>query len=252
MSATTGFSAKDKLPALLSDVFGLDLSKYTITEERYKPRYEYGGVVEVEYCGFTLVDGKGGVVSVMSEFYNGFPEWVMISPSTGSLYYAIEPPKRSVEKMENILERYVTFAQKYDIVTLDVSLAFDLLSKAPSRLPNGDRIPVNDSSGDMALFIAQNSFGFIYVANGVNVLNRSWSIDFTDGIAFHDTFGLYDVCDVNVLPSEEEFTSFAFGLVQKFCDEYLLYQVGAEGVKVEVRPDWSRMRSEVSLLMIPG
>jgi len=94
------FSAKDKLPALLSDVIGLDLSKYSITEERYKPRYEYGGAVEVEYCGFTLVDSEGGEVSVMSEFYNGFPEWVLISPSTGSLYYAINPPKDSVEKMK--------------------------------------------------------------------------------------------------------------------------------------------------------
>jgi hypothetical protein len=246
------FSAKEKLPALLSDVIGLDLSKYTITEERYKPRYEYGGAVEVEYCGFTLVDKKDGEVSVMSEFYNGVPNWVLISPSTGSLYYSIEPPKSSVEKMKNILERYVTFAQKYDITTLDASLAFDLLNKAPDRLPEGDRLPVKDSSGDMTLYIAQNSFGFAYAVNGVAVPNRSWSIDFTDVITFHDTFGLYRVCDVNTYASEEEFVSFAFVLAQKFCDDHLFYQVGEDGVEVEVRPDWSNMRSEVGLLMISG
>ncbi|MDR2707923.1 MAG: hypothetical protein LBB87_04180, partial [Nitrososphaerota archaeon] len=57
---------------------------------------------------------------------------------------------------------------------------------------------------------------------------------------------------VNVLSSEEEFTSFAFVLAQKFCDDHLFYQIGADGVEVEVRPDWSNMRSEVGLLMIPG
>ncbi|MDR2707481.1 MAG: hypothetical protein LBB87_01870, partial [Nitrososphaerota archaeon] len=233
VSGVEGFSAKEKLPALLSDVIGLDLSKYTITEERYKPRYEYGGAVEVEYCGFTLIDKNDGEISVMSEFYNGIPEWVLISPSTGSLYYAMEPPKNSVEKMENILERYMTFAQKYDIATLDTSLAFDLLSKAPDSLPaHGTYATV--SLDDMTLSITQNSFGFAYTADGAVALNKSWCIDFADKISFHDTFGLYSVCDVNVLSSEEEFTSFAFVLAQKFCDDHLFYQIGADGVEVEV------------------
>ena len=244
--ANSNFSAKDKLPVLLKDVIGLDLLKYSITDERYKPRYEYGGAVEVEYCGFTLVDENGGKLSVQSEFYNGFPEWVNIRKNGGLWHYAIEPPKNSVAKMENILERYANFAQKYSIDTLDTSVAFNLLSKAPSNLPSGG-VTANVSSEDMTLFIAQNRFSFGYTVNGVNIPNRSWSIVFSnDFITFHDTFGLYSVCSVNVFPSKEAFTSFAFDVAEVFCGSFFV--TAGEGF---VRPELLRSRFDVGLLMIP-
>ncbi|MCL1971169.1 MAG: hypothetical protein FWF66_06940 [Candidatus Bathyarchaeota archaeon] len=246
------FSAKEKLPALLSDVIGLDLSKYTLTNERSATQYLYGNSVEVENCAFELVDVKGSELTVRGHFYNGIPNSINVGVVDSSFYYAIDTPKNSVEKMKNILERYEIFAQKYGVATLDVSLALDLLNKAPTALP-AQGVPANVSLGNMTLFIAQNSFSFVYTVNGVIVPNRGWSIDFMDNaISFSDSFGLYRVCDVNTYASEEEFVSFAFVLAQKFCDDHLFYQVGEDGVEVEVRPDWSNMRSEVGLLMISG
>jgi hypothetical protein len=125
VGAVTGFSAKEKLPALLSDVIGLDLSKYTITNERSATQYTYGDCVEVENYAFELVDTKGGELTVRNHFYNGIPNSINVGVIDSSLYYAVEPPKNSVEKMKNILERYTIFAQKYDIDTLDVSLALE-------------------------------------------------------------------------------------------------------------------------------
>jgi len=133
---------------------------------------------------------------------------------------------------------------------LDTSLALDLLNQAPNSLPAYGSL-ANVTLGDMTLFISQNSFSFGYTVNGVNIPNKSWSIDFADKISFHDTFGLYSTSSVNVF-SEEEFTNFAFDLAQKFCDDYLFYRTGEDGVEVEVRPDWSRMRSEIGFNMIPG
>ncbi|MDR2707924.1 MAG: hypothetical protein LBB87_04185 [Nitrososphaerota archaeon] len=247
----SGFTAKDKLPVLLSDVFGLDLSKYTITNDGYGVRYEDGGYIEVEQCGFKLVDENGGMVSVMSEFYNGFPEWVFISPSTGSLYYVIEPPDGSVEQLRNVFERYVIFAEKYGIDTVDATVALDLLSRVSGSLPRSELSPTKVSSDNMSLYISQRSFGFGCVIDGFDIPNKTWGITFNnDRISFHDRFELYGVWGLGVF-SEEEFTSFAFDLAKKFCDASVFYE-DKYGVMVEVKPDWSKKRSDVGFLMIPG
>jgi len=252
VGATTGFSAKDKLPALLSDVFGLDLSKYTITNEGYGVRYEDGDFIEVEQYVFTLVDADGGTTYVGSEFYNGFPEWVNVDAKAGSMYYAIEPPNGSIEGMKNVFERYATFAQKYDIATIDTSLALNLLSKAPSSLPINELSPAKISSDNMSLYISQMSFGFCSTIDGVDIPTKTWGINFMDSmISFHDVFEFYGVWGLGVF-SEEEFTSFAFDLVKKFCDTSVFYDLDKDGVIVEIKPDWSKMRSDVGFLMIPG
>jgi hypothetical protein len=249
-TSAESFSAKYKLPVFLSDVFGLDLSKYSMTNERSATQYIYGNSVEVENCAFELVDTKGGEITVRGHFYNGIPNSINVDVIDSALYYTIEPPN-SVEKMKNLLERYAVFAQIHDIDTVDVSLALDLLSKAPSALPTNGT-PANVTLGDMTLFIEQNSFSFVYTANGVIFPNRSWSINFAGNtLSFSDSFGLYGVCDVNVF-SEETFTNFAFELAQKFCDDHLFYRTDEDGVEVEIIPDWSNMRTEIDYKMIPG
>jgi hypothetical protein len=162
---------QDKLPVLLSDVIGLDLSKYTIKDVHGATHDPYGGSVMVENYVFYLVDKKGGVVSVNSEFRNGFPDWVLISPSTGSLYYAIDPPDGSVEQLKNVFERYVAFAKKYDVDTVDVSLA--LFDRAPNSLPKNELSPAKVTLEDLSLYISQQSFGFGSIVNGFDIPNKS-------------------------------------------------------------------------------
>jgi hypothetical protein len=97
------YSALDKLPAILSDVFGLDLSKYAITNPRSGTHYEYGGFVEVENCAFELVDIKGDALQASGIFFNGFPYSADISVVDGSFFYLVEPPKGSVEELQMFL-----------------------------------------------------------------------------------------------------------------------------------------------------
>ncbi|MDR0318928.1 MAG: hypothetical protein LBI09_02715 [Nitrososphaerota archaeon] len=252
-AGVSGFTAKEKLPALLTDVFGLDLSKYTITNEGYGIRYEGGDFIEVEQYVFTLVDADGGNTRVGSEFYNGFPEWVNVYAETGSMYYTIEPPNGSIDGIKNVFERYTIFAQKYDIATIDRTLALNLLSKAPAdSLPMSALSPAKVSSDDMSLYISQRSLGFCSIIDGVDIPNKTWGINFmSDRITFHDVFEFYGVFGLGVF-SEAEFTSFAFDLVKKFCDASVFYDVDRDGVVVEVKPDWSRKRSDIGFLMIPG
>jgi len=251
VAGVSNFSAKDKLPAFLSDVLGLDMSKYQIVNERGATQYVYGNSVEVDNYVFELVDEKGGEVTVRGHFYNGVPNPINIREVDGSVHY-VSSPGGSLEGLRNVFERYVVFAQKYGIATVDASLALSLFDKAPSDLPKSHASAVRVASDSLTLYVSQEGFGFGYIVEGVEVLNRSLGIVFTaDGVTFHDTFGLYSVSNVNVF-SEEEFTGFAFGLAQEFCDNSRFYHVNAEGIEEEVRPDWSRMRSEIDFKMIPG
>ncbi|MCL2133982.1 MAG: hypothetical protein FWH37_00255 [Candidatus Bathyarchaeota archaeon] len=237
----SGFTAEEKLPALLTDVIGLDLSKYDKMEGHtyYGTTYRYGETVEVEQCGFWLVDTKGDVVTVMSEFYNGFPEWVNIRADT-SFHYAIEPFKGSVGELQSFFERYMDFAQKYDIFTVDKFAGLDLFNTVSSNLPT------KVSSDDLSLYVSKQSFGLGSIANGVELPNKSLSIEITDDhIVFSDTFGLYSVCDVNTL-SKAEFTDFAFEVAQIFCDTFFV--LGENDVNIE----WDLERSDIGLNMIPG
>jgi hypothetical protein len=251
------FTAKDKLPALLSDVIGLDLSKYTLIDHGYGTRYDYGGRVYVENYSAYLVDEEGGEVSVQSMFYNGFPDWLLITPlaadgvyvkHAGSLYYAIEPPNGSVADLQNVFERYVAFAQKYDIVTLEVSSVLDLFSQAPKDLPLSVSSPVKVYSDDKVLYVSQKSFGFGYVIDGVEVVNKSMGITFSNNqIQFHDDFELYTVCSSGLF-SKEELTNFAFDVAKKWFDDFFSSVNDGSSVK----PVLSKANADVSLVVIPG
>jgi hypothetical protein len=242
-------SAKDKMPILLSDVFGIDLSKYSISEEGYGTRYEMGGLVEVDGYSCVLVDAKGGSVGVHGTFHNGFPYYISISPrSDGSLYYVIDPPDGSVNAMKSLFERYAVFAQKYGISTVDKSVALNLFSRAPNNLPASQLFATRVVLDDISLYISKEGFGFGSIVNGVEVPNKSLGLTFVNNkITFSDTFGLYEVSSVNVFSSEAEFTSFAFNLAKQFCDSLFSSSEAGDAV-----PDWSDMWSDVSLKMISG
>jgi hypothetical protein len=252
VDATTDerFTAEEKLPALLSDVIGIDLSKYNKVEDHsyYVRQYEYGGSVEVERCGFWLIDSKGDTVTINSEFHNGFPFWIYISPMGCSLHYTSAPLKGSVKDLRDVFERYMDFAQKYGISTIDRSSALELFSRAPSNLPASDLSPVVVASDDLALALSKKSFGFCRIVNGVELPNKSVGLYFTDDVIdFSDTFGLYDVCDVNIFSSDAEFADFAFEVANVFCESFF-----APAEENFVRPDLLRSRFEVGLVMIPG
>jgi hypothetical protein len=72
-AATVNSTARDKMPAFLSDVIGLDLTKYNITNENYAFNYPpyYGGTVKEEILNLDLVSDEG-TISVMCMFLNGF------------------------------------------------------------------------------------------------------------------------------------------------------------------------------------
>ncbi len=206
-------TAKEKLPAFLTDVLGLDLTQYNITNEGFSVSYpsRFGGVVKEEHLSFTL-NFNDYKTTVGSVFNNGFP-WIQIRPLNGSLFYKTQPSKDSLVEVRNIIQRYQIFAAKYGINTVDTTAALNLLSSIPDMPQasegsnfNGmsDLALANATSDDMKLEITQTSVAFWYTANGVDVKNRYFGINFGYG-AFHfwDSWNLYHVGSFSSITQDE-------------------------------------------------
>jgi hypothetical protein len=237
-----GFSTSDKVHTLLGDVLGLDTSKYRVEGEGYRVRYEFGFEVEEGY--FVLVDENGGLVGVRASFYNGYPRLIHITPRNGSLYYAVEPPKGSVGAMKAVFERYADFAQTYGISTIDKATAFNLIDKTPRIVPKNYLSATKVSSDSLIFHVSQEGFSFGYNSDGVEAIYKSWEIAFTDKlIEFSDTFGLYSVYGSGIY-SKKQVTDLMFDLAVAYADSFF--------AESDVKPDWSKMRSEVSFGTVSG
>jgi len=256
-------TATEMLPAFLSDVIGLDLAKYNRTNEGYGVSYpsKFGGLVKEEHLSFWL-NSNDYKVTVGSVFDNGFPSWIHVNVLNGSLIYATQPSTDGLVESRNIIQRYQVFAQKFGINAVNVTAALNLLDSVPIE-PQGyrsptnfnrmsDLTPANATSGDMKLKVSEASIGFWYTTNGVDVKNKYFGMNFGyDTFVFWDSWNLYSIGSYSVL-SEEEATSMAFDVAKAYCLNWTWHQTDANNVTTEVKPDWSQMRSDVGLLMIPG
>ncbi len=260
---TSDTTAKEKLPAFLSDVIGLDLAKYNRTNEGYSVSYpsKFGGLVKEESLSFTL-DSNDYKITVGSVFDNGFPSWISVRVLNGSLTYATQPSTDALVESRNIIQRYHFFAQNYNISTVDLTSTLNLLSSVPDSPPiNGDSTnfnrmsdltPGNATSEDMKLQVSETSIGFWYTTNDIDVKNKYFGLSFGyNTFIFSDVWNLYSIGCFSVL-SEEEATNMAFEVANDYCLNQTWYQTDKNNVITEVKPDWSQMRSDVGFNMIPS
>ncbi|MEM2098993.1 MAG: hypothetical protein QXU99_04520 [Candidatus Bathyarchaeia archaeon] len=178
------------------------------------------------------------------------------------LVYAVQPSTNALVESRNILQRYQIFAQKYGINAVDIAAALNLLRNVPDVPPAdeyssnfnkiSDFTPANAASGDMKLEVLQTGIGFWYTINGVDVKNKYFGMNFGSGtFVFWDSWNLYSVGNFSVL-AEEEATSIAWDVAKAYSLNLTLHQTDENNVTTEVKPDWSQMRSDVGLPMIPG
>ena len=252
---TTNATAKDKLPVFLSEVIGLDFTKYNVTNQGYSVSYpsNYGGLVKDEVISFTL-ESSSSKISVMGIFDNGFIYGIIFRPIDGSVIYSQQPSTNVLKESENIIQKYQTFAKNYGIDTSHLTPALSILNSV-TDLTTSSIISGNTKLEISSLILSlpnstinQTSFAWIYTANGVDVPNKCLRIDF-DGnvIAFKDTWGLYSVGSFGVL-SKDEATSVAWAAAK----DYNLTMTDENNVSTIVKPDWSNMTSTIDLNMIPG
>lgn len=257
---TADFTAKDMMPAFLSEVVGLDLTKYNITTEDYSFKYpsEYGGNVKDEHVYLELVSSEGNI-SVMGLFLDGSIWGILVYPPTkGSMFFKHQPSTNALDESRNILQRYKIFADNYGFDTSHIDSALTLLnnatiaSSATTGLHTFNNItgfaPSVTTSGNMKQETEQRSITWIYTEKGVDMPNKCLKIDFgINKLHFVDTWNLFTVGCFSVV-SEDEVKQIAFDA----ANNYNLTLVGENGTLIVAeKPEWSN-RTSIVLNMVPG
>lgn len=256
---TANSTAKDKLPAFLANVVGLDLTKYNITNEGYGFSYpsNYGGDVKEEHLSFNL-ESNTSEIAVQGVFDDGYIYWVSFYPMQGSMIYAIQPASNALDESRNILQRYQTFAQDYGMDTSHITLALSMLNNvtnSPSLAQNSSNLndiagftPATMISGNMKLSTSASSIGWIYTANGTDVPNKSMGIDFgSNEFNFDDIWNLFSIGSYSAISKDE-----ALSIALIAAQNYSLTLIDTNGTSAMAETDWSNITSDIGLLMIPG
>jgi len=253
------FTAKDKVPAFLSEVVGLDLTKYNITREGCSVSYPsyYGGLVKDEVISFTL-ESNSSKISVMGILDNGFIYGIIIRPITGSIMYARQPSTDALDESRNILQRYKTFAENYGFDTSHIAPALTLLNNATrASSASADLYMLNNitgfvpsvtTAGNTKQETTQKGVSWIYTEKGVDMPNKCLKISFGNNrLFFADTWNLFTVGCFSVI-SEDEVKQIAFDA----ANNYNLTLIGEnDTLIVPEKPEWSN-RTSIILNMVPG
>lgn len=259
-AATVNSTTRDKMPAFLSDVIGLDLTKYNITNEGYSFSYPsyYGGNVKEENIALYLASSDGEM-HVTGTFVNGFVCGINLYPPTnGSLTYAQRPSTNALDESRNILQRYKTFAKNYGLGTSHLDSALTLLSSATRASSSSASlymfnnitgfVPSVTTLGNMKLETTETGVKWIYTDRGVDMPQKCLAIEFGGNeLLFADTWNLFSVGCFSVI-SEDEAKSIGWDAAKNFN----LTLISENGTLYSVKPPgWSNMYS-VTLSMIPG
>ncbi len=257
-------TAKEKVPEFVSEVFGLDMTKYNITVDgsgdgygfHYPP--EYGGVAKEESMAFNLVSNKGTIytVHIWGLFLNGFICSLNVDAPTSVPMFFVDPPTSALDESKNILQRYKTFAEKYGFDTSHVDSALTLLNAVTSASSiNPDLnilnnitgfVPSVTTVGNMKQETTEDSITWIYTDRGVDMPNRCMKIDFGHrDLRFVDTWNLFTVGCFSAISEDE-----ALRICWEAAKNYNLTLIGEDG-PYNPEFEWSN-RTFVKLNMVPG
>jgi hypothetical protein len=257
---TANSTAEEKLPEFVSEVVGLDMTKYNITDEGYGFYYppEYGGIAKEESMSFKLVSNRGTIYTVYAHaiFLNGFICLLTVDEPTDAPLFFVDPPTNALDESRNILQRYKTFAEKYGFDTSHIDQALKLLSNATgassasanSHLLNDITgfVPSITYDGNMKQETEQDSVTWVYTERGVDMPHKCLKIDFgINKLHFVDTWNLFTVGCFSVISEDE-----AIRIGWDAAKNYNLTLIGEDGPYYP-KFEWSN-RTYIKLNMIPG
>jgi hypothetical protein len=247
---STTVPAKEKLPAFLSEVIGIDLSKYQISNEGYAIHYPsgYGGKVKEEGASFILT-ANNSKIDVMSIFYNGYIYGITIFTDHNPMLYSQKPAADPIEQSKNILERYQKFSSDYQMDTpylnTQLSMLRSFAGRAPENITSGNvnleidyEVHSEDTGSD------RTAVWFTYINNGNLVHNKITTLDlYSYEISFRDTWGLFSVYSEGI--SREDALAIGLKTAQN-------YEESVTGIASSTDPAWGNFTPDVELNLIPG
>lgn len=248
-------SVEDKSLAVMSEVFGLDLSKYNVTLKRISDSdyCKFGPDVKQSSVDYTLVSGTDRIdVSLM--FENGHLWYCILYPIACTPTYAQLPAVNALEQSKSVISRYQAYAtQNYASDTSYVSTMATMLNslselKSTSITSGNIKLNISVSAPRGIGDVPMQTIKWFYTENGVDVTRKAVTFEFTNGSlsSISDTWGLYTIGSYSLISREE-----ALDIAWRAAQNLTLKFVAEDGSIVEVKPDLSHVTSDVSFSMGP-
>ena len=256
----TDLTAKQLAPKFLSEVVGLDLTKYNMTKVGYGCDYPsyFGGEVKEEVVSFELISRWGSIndLSAGYTFCNDHLYSFSLYQGIGSMIELKEPTTDPVNASRNMLQRYKAFAEKLGWNASHIDQASEMLNNvSPDPSGNHSRmfsdivwfVPAVVIEGNMKLVVKEDRVDWIYTEGGWDMAWKCLSIGFgSDMLDFVDTWNLFKVGSLSAI-SEDEAKSIGWAAARNY-NLTLTYKNGTE---VPETAKWSNV-SEISFSMVLG
>jgi len=257
---STQYNTLDQTKNFLSNVVGLDLTKYTLIDSPYlRHNHTVAPIITVLNETEAASDlnsvpssyyfkSDNGILDVFCIFYNRHLAVVNLEPINNSAYiYANVPGTDLTDQASTFLSRYAEFmSQKTGADTSFLTTMKNVLSSV-----NIESSAFNTTIGNINFQGSKNGnvtrLQWIYVDYGTIMNPKRVEMQFRNGdlVSFQDKWSLYKVSGANVL-SAEQARNIALDTAQKVS--LLLANEKGEIITFET-PDLSNARYEVEFFM---
>jgi len=215
-------TTQDKALSFITDVFQLDMTKYTAKLATYSVDYpEQLKGIQQEHVKYEL-QGSGSNVTAFCQFNNGSLAACSISVMTGALLYA-QQSENNFDKTKGILERYQTYADNTNLKQM-----VDLLQTVSAD--KNETKTLGDLKLEVTTDAYHTAYDWKYTFNGVDY--NAVSIIYQDsGVFFSDYLSLYKIGNTDVSISKEQ----AIDIAMKYIETYSYTGVvNSEGKEISV------------------
>lgn len=207
----TEASAQENGLSILTNVVGLDLTRYVVTSKEYPQNYNssYFGVVPQTDVDYELIS-EGSKVKVLCTFANSRLQMIHVLENEGSPHVS--------KTATNSLESAKNFLSNYSVYTAD-SLYGELCSTL-------DKVEANKNftitSGNTQLEVTVNNgyttFKWTFIFNGITAPSKFVALGFNNGFltCFVDNWQLYTIGSKSLKLPEKEAKTLALEIAKTY------------------------------------
>ena len=225
---STEFSAPNRVLLFLTDVVGLNITRYNATLVSNDVTYPSDLLGIPQESGKFTFESEESKIDVTYSFKNKTLVWLNLYVLKGSPLYAKPQPVKIIDEVKDFLERYQVYVGASYVQTMRSMLDSVTEIKA-----------MNVTSGNLKFTMSVKGnyvqFGWMYTANGLDYKRKGTYIHFENGHLRHfgDGWNLYRVGSDRVDVSMDEAIAIARNATKEMP---LLYgKVGGEIVSVQPR-----------------
>jgi len=211
---STELTVQEKALSVISDVVGLDVTKYDVEFSHYSSEFpdDYGGLVQ-EDVGYSL-ESAGSKIQVAFVFVNKTLSWCMLYGLEGSSlppFYAQPLPNNTLDATKVILQRLYTYsgASHLEMIRDSMDTVSDINS-VNATIGNLKRLVtvktnIIPRNATYTYTSTRTSIYFKYTVNGADS-PKSVNIHFRNGvlIGFGDGWNIFTIGNESVNISKEE------------------------------------------------